>query len=305
MQLSWLQKLFYRALIVSALAEKDGVLFEDWFVELARRSWGPDFEPIRAQGKHGDLKCDGRRISKGQIFQCYAPLRVVRQKIEDKVHTDFSGALSIWKEKMKSWQIVINDRAGLQAEATSQVELLRDNNPKISIETFGPLEIENLALGLSENDLGGLFDIYFERKEADLMRVTFSEIGSIIDHLGGLAPVPKLGPLSIPSKSKADHNGLDDEILMFLRKGQILAQRVGRYFNDSNQVERGEKIGKQFSEFYQDMKAANQDPNWIFYEFVELCGGLKQPSGKRNAALAVVAYYFNQCDIFENPIFAL
>src|ERR1700731_2562933 len=153
MSLNWLQKIFYRALIGSALAEKDGTPFEDWFVDLARRAWGPDFEPIRAQGKHGDLKCDGHRISRGAIYQCYAPFRPVREKIEDKIQIDFYGALSIWKEKMQSWTIVLNDRRGLQAEATKQVENLRESNKNIAIETFGPIEIERLALGLPVDDL--------------------------------------------------------------------------------------------------------------------------------------------------------
>jgi hypothetical protein len=196
MPLSWIQKIFYRALVVSALSEKDGTPFEDWFVELARRSWGPDFEPIRAQGKHGDLKCDGHRISQGGIYQCYAPFRPVRERIEKKIQTDFLGALAIWNKRMKTWQIVINDRRGLQAEASKQVDILRTKHKNILIETFGPIEIEKLALALSEDDLGGLFTVYFGPKEAELMRVTFDEIGFIVNSLDGAAPVLTLGALA-------------------------------------------------------------------------------------------------------------
>jgi hypothetical protein len=209
--LNWMQKIFYRALVVSALAEKDGVPFEDWFVELARRAWGPDFEPIRAQGKHGDLKCDGHRISQGGIYQCYAPFRPVREKIEDKIQTDFNGALKIWKEKMRMWQVVINDRRGLQAEATMQVELLRDAHKGILIETFGPVEIEKLALSLTPDDLGGLFNVYFSQKDSEIMRVRFDEIGIIVNSLAGHTPTPTLGALARPAYDKANHNNLDEE----------------------------------------------------------------------------------------------
>ena len=302
MSLNWMQKIFYRALVVSALAEKDGVPFEDWFVELARRAWGQDFEPIRAQGKHGDLKCDGHRISQGRIYQCYAPFRPVPQKIEDKIKTDFIGALGIWKGKMKTWQIVINDRHGLQAEATKQVELLRDAHKHILIETFGPVEIEKLALTLSLDDLGGLFNVYFSQKDTEIMRVRFDEIGIIVNSLAGNDPIPKLGTLARPAQDKANHNNLDEEIRILLTRGQVLAQRVDRYFNDTGKVEQGERIGRQFSDVYKDMKSSGNDPNQIFFEFIDICGGLHRPQGQRNAVLAVVTYYFNQCDIFENPV---
>jgi hypothetical protein len=297
---NWLQRIFYRALIAGALAEKDGVIFEDWFVELARRAWGQDFEPVRAQGKHGDLKCDGHRISEGGIYQCYAPLRPVREKIEDKIQTDFSGALAIWKEKMKSWQIVINDRQGLQSEAKTQVEILRTKNHSILIQTFGPIEIEKLALTLSEVDLGDLFNVSFGGKEAELMRVSFNEIGSLVDLVGNSTPLPSFAALDPPSKDKAALNKLDDEIVTLLTRGQVLAQRVEQYFNDSGKVDQGEKIGHQFSRIYLDMKEAGWDSTRIFYEFIDICGGLKHQQGRRMAVLAVVTYYFNKCDIFEN-----
>jgi hypothetical protein len=297
-----MQKIFYRALVIGALAEKDTTPFEDWFVELARRAWGPDFEPIRTQGKHGDLKCDGHRISQGGIYQCYAPFRPVREKIENKIQTDFTGALAIWKEKMKTWQIVINDRRGLQAEATKQVEELRTKYTKILIETFGPIEIEKLALSLSVDDLGGLFNVYFGTKETELMRVSFDEIGSVVNSLAGLNPVAVLGTLEHPAQDKADHNGLDEEVRLLLTRGQVLAQRVERFFNDSGKVEHGERIGRQFAQIYTDMKSSGWDPNHIFFEFIDICGNLRRPPGQRMAVLAVVTYYFNQCDIFENPV---
>jgi len=80
------------------------------------------------------------------------------------------------------------------------------------------------------------------------------------------------------------------------------AERVERYFNDTGKVEQGEKIGKQFANFYKDMMVSGYDPNHIFFEFVDICGGVKRPQGQRNAVLAVVAYYFNRCDIFENEL---
>ena len=56
-----------------AFHTKKGTVFQDWFVLLAGHALGSDFEEVRPYGLYGDLKCDGRRISSGSVFQCYAP----------------------------------------------------------------------------------------------------------------------------------------------------------------------------------------------------------------------------------------
>jgi hypothetical protein len=233
MALTWIQKLIYRSLLVAAILEKTGTPFEDWFVEAARRAWGSDFEPIRTQGRHGDLKCDGRRVSSGTIYQCYAPLRVDRQEIEKKVEVDFLGALAVWTDKMREWRIVLNDRAGLQAQAATEVEKLRDQHKGVYIDTFGPIEIEKMVLDLGLDDLGALFNVYLDSRETDLLRVTFGDIARVVEAMAGLDPQPSLRLLEAPSREKADFNCLDDEVKAWLTKGQVLVQRVESYFQDT------------------------------------------------------------------------
>ena len=68
------QEAFYRLGFRVAFLEKKGTEFQDLFVRLAGYAFGPDFEAVRPYGKQGDFKCDGRRVSTGTIFQCYAPI---------------------------------------------------------------------------------------------------------------------------------------------------------------------------------------------------------------------------------------
>ena len=56
-----------------AFATMNHSKFEDWFARMASRVYGTDFEPIKAGGKGGDKKSDGRRISTETVYQCYAP----------------------------------------------------------------------------------------------------------------------------------------------------------------------------------------------------------------------------------------
>ena len=96
-----------------AFLEKKGAEFQDWFVDMAGHALGPDFEPVRPYGRQGDWKCDGRQLSTGRIFQCYAPDSESDQKIIAKIDRDFSGALAKWPRFLRAWTFVHNDRRGV------------------------------------------------------------------------------------------------------------------------------------------------------------------------------------------------
>ena len=102
------QAIFYRLQFVLAFRTKKGVEFQDWFVRLASYALGPDFEAVRAYGSRGDLKCDGRRLSTGTIFQCYAPDAMKADHLVSKIDEDFRGARDNWPE-MTEWAFVHND----------------------------------------------------------------------------------------------------------------------------------------------------------------------------------------------------
>lgn len=298
--LTSVQRIFYRSLISRAILEREGTPFEQWFCELAQRAWGGDFEPVRAQGRMGDLKCDGHRRSTGTIFQCYAPRNLNNSSLTSKIGDDFIGAKAVWGDRMKGWTLVINDREGLHAEAKSKTETLREDNEAIDIQTMGPIELEQLALSLPADQLGDLCGMHLSPAEARTLRISFEAIDTVVGQLSGSNPMPSVDGLSVPAATKAEHNDLDGEIREFLRRGEQWTNRVAQYFRETGRVESGEKISTKFGEDYRCMKALGHDANRIFFEFIELCGGLRRPEAERVAVLAVITYFFNSCDIFEN-----
>lgn len=300
MPLTNVQRVFYRAQVARALSDTAATPFEDWFTELAQRRWGTDFEPVRAQGRSGDLKCDGHRLSTGTIFQCYAPRRLENRALTAKIANDFSGALGCWGGRMKAWHLVINERAGLCAEAKQQTDALRAKHAHVDIRTMGPIEIERLALELNAEQLGDLFGYVMDAAEARSTRITFKDIEDVVATLEGSDPVPSLAPLSVPAENKAEHNGFEPEIRELIRSGERLAPRVAQFFNETGRVELGERLATRLAENYRSMKDAGHDPAQIFFVFVDMCGGLDRPPQGRAALLAVLSYYFNSCNIFEN-----
>src|SRR5699024_2252804 len=105
-----------------------GTAFQDWFVLVAGYAFGADFEEVRPYGRHGDLKCDGRRISSGSVFQCYAPDTMKEADLIAKIDEDFHGALSHWANNMQEWVFVHNDARGLPPNAVQQLDRLRQTH---------------------------------------------------------------------------------------------------------------------------------------------------------------------------------
>lgn len=300
MALNNLQRIFYQSLAEKRLLDHEGQAFEDFFVEVARLRWGDDFEPIRAYGKHGDLKCDGRRPSTGTLYQCYGPRAAKPSAVHEKIKTDFYGALAIWGDKLKGWSIVVNDRQGLDALATKEVDGLRTQHPNIAIKTLLPLEIVKMALELPVNDLAQLFGLSITERDSILFQVSFSDLGAVIDQLSGLDPAPSLDPITPPPNNKIAINSLGPEIAALLRKGDLLASHVDTYFNTTGRVEVGERLSVVMKDHYLAMKGHGFDGTRIFYAMINLCGGLDRPKQEGIAVLALVAYFFHRCDIFEN-----
>src|SRR5690349_12891919 len=73
-----------------------------------------------------------------------------------KLKGDFEGAQEVWKKAMKRWEVVINDREGLEADAKQEIEKLRAEHSDCEIDVLGPIQLEKLALELSASDLGNL-----------------------------------------------------------------------------------------------------------------------------------------------------
>ena len=119
------QETIYRLRFQVAFLEKKGTEFQDWFVRLAGYAFGSGFEAVRAYGKSGDFKCDGRRLSTRTIFQCYAPYQQTAAELDKKIDGDFRGAHDHWDTWMNERVLVHNDTRGLPPSPELERGLIR------------------------------------------------------------------------------------------------------------------------------------------------------------------------------------
>lgn len=296
-----LQRSIYVDRFRLAFHTQKGTAFQDWFVRLAGHAFGADFEEVRPYGPYGDLKCDGRRISSGAVFQCYAPDAVKEADLIAKIDEDFHGARAHWGDEMQEWIFVHNDSRGLPPNAVQRLDGLRKAHPAIHISTWSEPELHALAMGLDLSALQTLFGLAASIAIVD--RLVLSDLMPIIDALQR-QDSPANPPLTPPSPEKLEKNALSEESGLFLRIGRRKSSLVDTFFRKSPRPDLGERIAEAFRTRYAELKALDLPADVIFKHLQDYAGFNGEPK-RQGAALAVLAYFFDSCDIFEDPVASL
>lgn len=236
-----LQRSIYVDKFRLALHTQKGTAFQDWFVRLAGHAFGADFEEVRPYGSYGDLKCDGRRISSGSVFQCYAPETMKEADLIAKIDEDFHGARAHWDGNMQEWVFVHNDGRGLPPNAVQHLDTLREAHAPLQISTWSEPELLALAMGLDLSSLQALFG--FAASIAIVDRLVLSDLMPIIDALQR-QDSPANPPLTPPSPEKLEKNALSEESGLFLRIGRRKSNLVDTFFRKSPRPDLGERIAE-------------------------------------------------------------
>ena len=284
-----------------AFSEKRGEEFQAWFSQLMGHAFPADFVPVRPYGRDGDLKCDGRLASTRTIFQCYATRTMTASALKQKIKADFAGARAHWPgEQMARWVFVHNDREGLPASVVKQIESLRNFHPELSVEIWGYTELQRIKDRLT---LAALEDVFGPAPtQHDYESVEMDDLALVIDSLEREDSLPSTEPLTAPSAEKLDKNASSAEAAELLRLGRRKEALVERLLSGLPKPELGEQIAEAFRNRYQQLSDDGLLPDDVFCGLHQFAGGSKVVPPKRQAAvLAVLSYYFERCDIFEDP----
>ncbi|RUX29314.1 hypothetical protein EOA23_13930 [Mesorhizobium sp. M2A.F.Ca.ET.042.01.1.1] len=293
-----LQRSIYVDRFRLAFHTQRGTAFQDWFVRLAGHAFGADFEEVRPYGPYGDLKCDGRRISTQSVFQCYAPDAMREADLIEKVDEDFHGARGHWSDDMQEWVFVHNDGRGLPPNAVQHLNGLRQAHAPLQIATWSEPELLQLAMGLDLSSLQALFGPAASIAIVD--RLVMSDLMPIIDALQRQEPNAGDPPLTPPSPEKLEKNALSEESGLLLRIGRRKSSLVDTFFRKSPRPDLGERIAEAFRTRYAELKALDLPADTIFKHLQDYAGFNGEPK-RQGAALAVLTYFFDSCDIFEDP----
>jgi hypothetical protein len=294
-----LQRNLYGEKFSNAFARKKGSEFQDWFISIVNHFYGTRFQRVRPTGKNGDYKCDGYVTLEQIVFQCYAPSEYTERKLNTKITEDFSGAKEHWKGQIKKWVFVHNVIPGLGPTTTQLLNRLREENPDITIETWCESELRDIAMELKLHQLEAIFGFVPSMRTLDTL--SYEDIAPVIAAIQTQEPYPLGSPIKPVSVEKLDKNQLPLEAAELLKIGRRKEQLVRQYFSQHNQPDFGEHVAQAFREKYGALKAIKAEPGTIFNRMHEFAGGIQDDVKKQGAVLAILSYFFENCDIFEDP----
>jgi hypothetical protein len=288
---------YYEVVFEKDYLKKNGNEFQDFFSEIMEKCHPGDFQRVRPWGRDGDKKNDGYLRSDRVLFQVYAPNEMRADDAIAKIDEDFYGALSHWKLDFDKWVFVHNSREGLGPHILKKLNELTDLHHPIIACSWGYEELRRIVFTLNEADLASLLG--FAPTSKDMLNLRYENIQEVLNHISrqkfplsqDVRPVP-------PDKLNLNH--LSEDVQILLTAGMRKADLVGNFFRDHPNPQYGDEIALAFNKEYRECKIVSMEPDIIFFKLQEFAGGQDRESPAYEAAiLAVLAYLFEQCDIFE------
>lgn len=111
-------------------------------------------------------------------------------------------------------------------------------------------------------------------------------------------------PMEIATVSgrKLDFNGFSDDTKEDLRRMMVRSSDIDLYYTQCIDITERDEVAAGFHEEYLRLRAEFDDPDDIVWQLEQyVLGNASAPPAQRRAAMAVLAYFFQSCDIFENP----
>lgn len=297
------QRYYWRIALELRLRKANSDAFQDFFSTVMGLLHGDDFVRVRPYGALGDKGCDGYVQSKGQLFQCYGALAGELKQVATlttKMTDDFAKALKNLAAIMKEWHMVHNIADGLPVEAITTMDALRKSNPTLTLGFIGVEGFSERVFRLQPFQIEPLLGPV--ASDADATTLDTAALRDLIQHLRTEADAIDFDPQDLRPVPlhKLNYNNLPNHWKQLIAGGWKNAHLVGQYFDRHPDPLTGERIAKLFRDRYDYLKAQQLSPGDIMGVLYELVTGIGNvPPQKQVAAQSLLAFLFENCDIFE------
>ncbi len=215
-----------------------------------------------------------------------------------KILEDFEGAKIHWAKHFDKWAFVHNAVDGLPPHVQKMLLDFEKENPGITLEPWGLEELRVIFRRLSLEDMETWFGAAPSAETR--ARLGFRDLQVVLETLADRPTQPDQAVKNIPS-GKIEANALSESVATLLRGGMIKAILVEDFFSQWHDATLGERIARSFRDKYESLRE-DYTPNQIFAELQAWAGGTDRGAPEHElAVLTVMAYYFERCDIFEEP----
>ena len=306
--LSATQKVVAQKMFKLKVLECKGLAFQDLFERVMEKA-EPEFRKVKPYGKEGDKKNDGFVPSRGAYYQVYAPEKPNEKDAAaaKKMVGDFEGLVSYWdgKFEVKEFSFVFNDEyRGKSSLLYAALAEIRERYKHIDCKVFYCEDLQRAFLSLSDQDLIEIIGFLPEDNSSDVV-----DAGVLADVVYYLIENEKAvdydGSLTVPDfGEKIEFNSLSEAVAGLLTSASYQAFVLDKFF-EQNQGSK-DMLQRVFTNLYQTILSEIDDvdedkSDLVFFKVLEKAKGYKSKR-VQEAVLALMACYFETCDIFEEPI---
>ena len=272
-----------------------------------------DFINPDPMGIDGDGGCDGIAEGGTLIYACYGvDLRraldtaaaTKDRRTATKLISDLDRALNQW-EDFTTWRFVTNASIGPKTTNT-----LMDLQNKHDYNSDRPIKVEHwqapdalwfhAVTHLTETQLDSLIPGVPRAQDVEL-----HDLVELIDRLTDTAPDPThiQDRIKTVPRTKMDFNQIPQRNREEFNEGRLQAARIDNWFAEQSSPDLRDVKASRFTKIYEQAKTATTVSSEIVEAIYTAIGGegFRHSSSLANAVYAVTAYFFDSCDIFEEP----
>ena len=293
-----LQDAYYEQKFEVEFLRAKGDAFQTLFERLMGLAYKADFMACRPWGNQGDRKNDGFLKSERRLFQVYAPNEMDATKAKTKIAEDFEGAKKYWRTHFDTWVFVHNATDGLPPHIQTLLLDFEAANSGIQLQPWCLEELRLIFRKLSVEDKATWFGL--APTDATKMTLGFGDLKIVLERIAAL-PAPTMTDVKDVPTGKIEANALSEAVARLLKEGMVKTLLVADFLSQWHDETLGERLAEAFKAEYRRLRGGH-DPNQIFAELQSWAGGDHRGTPEHElAVLTVIAYYFERCDIFEEP----
>lgn len=318
------EKTLARLMFRSRMSSLIGMGFQNEFSRIMSLA-DSDFSPVKPQGNEGDWKNDGHMPTHGRYYQVYSPENYSESEAIKKLKEDFDGLVQKWGDNkvyptgINEFYFVINDGSRITPGAyPTTYAALAELKTKYSLNECKPFltkDLEDVLLGLDDDKICSV--IGFIPNPAEIRVLRIDAVSEVVCHIINNPIIRSLSQSLVDPdfENKIIFNNLN-LTANWLRDADYRRSTVEQFFEMNGSLSR-QTVRDKLKAIYEDGKSQTfgNVPNQASTQDQLLVHILDQATPKpidssdrrmekdlRDAALVVLAYFFETCDIFEEPL---
>lgn len=300
-----------RTLFKLKIYQADGQSFETLFTDIMGKLY-PDFVSVKPQGQLGDRKNDGYDRKHGRYYQVFAPENINKSQSQavKKLATDFKGLFAYWQPitPVKEFYFVFNDKyKGTFPSIEKDLSTLKQTYHLKQCASFLSKHLEDNFFSLADDEIISIVG-HIPNPALITGQLDYSILNEVITHI--LNYKQQLSPqqtLTAPNfNQKITFNHLSPQIDRLLTVANYKSGSLENYFELNSNFTKQELRDKLNDLYNQAIKTTFENADDTTINDLVFFDILKKTTPNdlaitQDAALVIMAYYFESCDIFEDP----